>query len=162
MNNVIKLQNDTIIERKDARYIFKLVYPKYIKTFRNETIVREGFNKFAENPPSEFIFSIDKGWLRPSTFFNLVKYIFPSWEGRRYKRVHTQIEWGIKQREYNYKCAYCGRENIKLTKDHVVSIYNGGSDNIDNIVPACQNCNSRKGKRPVEEFLSKKVKCQTM
>jgi 5-methylcytosine-specific restriction endonuclease McrA len=49
------------------------------------------------------------------------------------------------------RCAYCGRDDMPLTKDHVVPISRGGAHSIENIVPACKSCNSRKNtKTPAE------------
>lgn len=45
---------------------------------------------------------------------------------------------------YGHKCLCCGKENIKLTMDHVVPIALGGSHTVDNIQPLCGPCNSRK------------------
>lgn len=56
---------------------------------------------------------------------------------------HTRQEWENKKKSYNYTCAYCGKQT-KLTKDHVIPLSKGGNDNIENIVPSCQSCNSRK------------------
>ena len=45
-------------------------------------------------------------------------------------------------------CAYCGTRMHPfgtLTMDHVVPRCKGGPDTIDNLVPACQACNSEKG-----------------
>ena len=50
------------------------------------------------------------------------------------------------------KCAYCGVTATEL--DHVVSIYRGGTDNIDNILPACKPCNTSKGSRSLDEWLT--------
>ena len=44
----------------------------------------------------------------------------------------------------NHKCAYC-HKNKKLTIDHVVSLRMGGADDVDNMVGACDKCNSVKG-----------------
>jgi hypothetical protein len=45
-------------------------------------------------------------------------------------------------------CAYCGERATSI--DHVRPRLFGGSDEPDNLVPACQPCNSSKGVLPVE------------
>lgn len=64
----------------------------------------------------------------------------------RAKATHTQAEWE-ELRDYFGHCVICGRsgKDVKLVKDHVTPIYQGGSDGIDNLQPLCQSCNSRKG-----------------
>lgn len=64
---------------------------------------------------------------------------------------HTLQEWLDKCAEYHHLCAYCGKAR-PLTRDHVVAVSVGGSDYIDNIVPACASCNSRKQARSADEF----------
>lgn len=59
---------------------------------------------------------------------------------------HSLKEWTCLIDKYNNCCFYCGMHK-PLTKDHIVPISKGGSDNIDNIVPACVSCNSRKGNK---------------
>ncbi len=44
---------------------------------------------------------------------------------------------------YGNICAYCGIEG-KMTQDHVVSVYNGGSNYPANFVPSCMRCNASK------------------
>ncbi len=41
-------------------------------------------------------------------------------------------------------CAYCG--GSQETWDHVVSLCNGGANDVSNLVPACHACNRRKGR----------------
>jgi len=65
---------------------------------------------------------------------------------------HTVEEWEAKKQEFNYRCAYCGRRSIELTKDHIVPLTKGGTDSIDNIVPACEYCNKSKGTKDVSHF----------
>jgi 5-methylcytosine-specific restriction endonuclease McrA len=56
-------------------------------------------------------------------------------------------------------CYYCGRtlskggrSEVKLTWDHVVPRSRGGITIRANMVPACQDCNSRKGSLLLDEF----------
>lgn len=60
---------------------------------------------------------------------------------------HSNEEWLAVLADYNNCCAYCGTDKRPMTKDHVMPISKGGSDYIQNIVPACKPCNSKKGAR---------------
>jgi 5-methylcytosine-specific restriction endonuclease McrA len=57
---------------------------------------------------------------------------------------YTKQEWDECKSIYNNSCAYCGRAMKKLTQDHFVPISNGGEYTKNNIIPACQKCNSSK------------------
>lgn len=50
---------------------------------------------------------------------------------------------------YGSRCLCCGAETI-LTVDHVVPLFMGGSDLLDNKQPLCKSCNSRKGVKTVD------------
>lgn len=52
---------------------------------------------------------------------------------------------------YEQRCAYCGASE-ELTLDHVMPISRGGSNSIDNCVPACWPCNSSKNDRTYLEW----------
>ncbi|KAG2405334.1 uncharacterized protein LOC124830044 [Vigna umbellata] len=57
----------------------------------------------------------------------------------------------------NYTCQYCSsREN--LTIDHVVPAALGGEWTWENLVTACAKCNSKKGKKTLEEAKMKLIK----
>ena len=51
----------------------------------------------------------------------------------------------------SYRCQYCGRHRTQLrgreflTRDHVVPLSRGGTNNWQNVVTACSPCNNRKG-----------------
>lgn len=60
---------------------------------------------------------------------------------------HSKGEWETLKAQYDWKCPSCLKKepDIKLTKDHIVPLLRGGSDNIENLQPLCQPCNSKKG-----------------
>lgn len=62
---------------------------------------------------------------------------------------HTVAEWDALCQNFGYRCACCG-EASNLTRDHVIPVSLGGSDNIDNIQPLCLKCNSRKGTQTID------------
>ncbi len=73
----------------------------------------------------------------------------PTYYDRRFQMYmnggrHTRKEWLDLCEKYKHKCLKCKRKK-KLTRDHVIPVYLGGTDNIDNIQPLCQSCNSSKG-----------------
>lgn len=51
-------------------------------------------------------------------------------------------------------CLYCGEQfkQIDLTRDHIIPMSRGGSDNWENVVTACYRCNNLKGNRTPEEW----------
>jgi 5-methylcytosine-specific restriction endonuclease McrA len=58
--------------------------------------------------------------------------------------AHSQVEWEARLHAYAHRCAYCGRGDRALVREHVLPVSAGGSNDIANIVPACQPCNARK------------------
>ena len=55
-----------------------------------------------------------------------------------------------------YKCRYCKKQLTRFTAtlDHVTPVAENGDNSFDNLVTACLNCNSRKHKRPLGDFLA--------
>lgn len=56
---------------------------------------------------------------------------------------HTIKEWRDLCKKYSYLCLCCG-ERKPLTEDHIIPVVLGGTDDISNIQPLCQECNCRK------------------
>ncbi len=64
--------------------------------------------------------------------------------------------------EWGHVCSYCGRIDLRLTADHVIPKSRPGGaqlreGNHDNLVPACQRCNTAKGARTPLEWLMEGV-----
>ena len=66
---------------------------------------------------------------------------------------YTLAEWRELVRLDGGACAYCGRTDLPLTRDHIRPLTRGGSDRISNIFPACDSCNKRKHTKTLYEFL---------
>ena len=65
--------------------------------------------------------------------------------------THTAAEWREKCQVLGNVCFYCG-EAKPLTRDHIIPLARGGTDDITNLVPACRSCNSRKHIQTAQEF----------
>ena len=68
----------------------------------------------------------------------------------RKKGRHTALEWEVMVQICGSECVKCSSTD-HLVKDHIVPIYQGGSDGIENLQPLCHSCNSSKG--PMSEDL---------
>lgn len=81
---------------------------------------------------------------------------------RRYSRAnalrlngarHTEQQWQYLLWRTNGRCAKCqcfGTKDNPITKDHIIPLSLGGTDNINNIQPLCRQCNSWKGTRIID------------
>lgn len=59
---------------------------------------------------------------------------------------HTLEEWTQLKAQYSHMCLCCKQKEpfVILTEDHVVPVSMGGTNDITNIQPLCQPCNSIK------------------
>ena len=58
----------------------------------------------------------------------------------------TAAQWEMIKAQYGHRCVYCGRKMKRLTQDHITPLFKGASHTLSNILPACQSCNSKKGR----------------
>ncbi|MCK4717549.1 MAG: HNH endonuclease [Thermoplasmata archaeon] len=65
----------------------------------------------------------------------------------RKKGTHTAEEWE-EMTEFFAQCLRCG--SAQMVKDHIIPIYQGGSDGIQNLQPICGSCNSSKGAENID------------
>jgi 5-methylcytosine-specific restriction endonuclease McrA len=71
--------------------------------------------------------------------------------------THTAKEWREKIELLGGCCVYCGRSDRPLSRDHKTPLSRGGSNAIENIVPACRSCNSRKRTLTAPEFIARRA-----
>ena len=57
---------------------------------------------------------------------------------------HTEGEWNTLLAQYDWICPSCKVKELNLTRDHIIPLSRGGSDNIENIQPLCLPCNRSK------------------
>lgn len=60
------------------------------------------------------------------------------------KGNHTKEQWEALKEEFDQRCVKCGAAGLHLDKDHIIPVYQGGSDGLDNIQPLCAWCNAGK------------------
>lgn len=64
----------------------------------------------------------------------------------RERGTHTEAEWLAILEKFDYRCVRCAcTPDGGPCKDHIVPIYQGGSDAADNLQPLCRECNTGKG-----------------
>jgi 5-methylcytosine-specific restriction endonuclease McrA len=63
----------------------------------------------------------------------------------------TAEEWHRLVSQYDHACNYCGVIGL-LEQDHRVPLARGGTNWIENILPACRGCNARKHLLSENEF----------
>ena len=54
----------------------------------------------------------------------------------------------------SFTCRYCGRQSdvVKLVLDHAIPVCQGGSSEPENLITACEDCNSGKGGKTIGQF----------
>jgi 5-methylcytosine-specific restriction endonuclease McrA len=55
--------------------------------------------------------------------------------------------------KWSHQCAYCGKKDVPLQVEHIQPRSRGGTDRVSNLAIACEPCNTRKGNRPIADFL---------
>ncbi|MFQ6011387.1 MAG: HNH endonuclease [Nitrososphaerales archaeon] len=68
------------------------------------------------------------------------------------RNIEGSISWAVYRRD-NYKCRYCGKDDVPLTVDHIITWENGGPSTEENLVSACEKCNRTRGSTAYSEWL---------
>ena len=80
------------------------------------------------------------------------------------KTLQKKTRFQVFKRD-EFKCCYCGRcpPNVVLEVDHIIAVANGGTNQIDNLITSCFDCNRGKGAEPLASVplaLSEKIVLQ--
>lgn len=67
-------------------------------------------------------------------------------------RTLTYTEWQELISLYDNRCYYCTAYTSNPEREHRLPVSRGGGFTLENIVPACANCNRRKKNKTEEEF----------
>lgn len=69
----------------------------------------------------------------------------------REKGMHTKNEWA-EMKSFFGECVRCNGKSglLNIERDHIIPVYQGGSDSIRNIQPFCARCNASKGPETVD------------
>lgn len=105
----------------------------------------------------------------PERFRNVDK---ARYERDRDKRIHASVvsrvkrggqecylsleDWCNLLHKFNYRCYYCGTLLTKTNRsiDHRIPLVRGGTNDIENLVPACRPCNCKKNRMTDTEFIN--------
>lgn len=61
------------------------------------------------------------------------------------------IDWDAICEKFGRHCVYCGSED-RITIEHLTPLSRGGTNDVDNIAPACWACNVSKNNKTLEEY----------
>jgi 5-methylcytosine-specific restriction endonuclease McrA len=113
-------------------------------------LVIDGKAEIVETDGGGIVRSVNLSVPRPAVI-RLVRFIHVP---RRFRRQVTNTFLFARD---EYSCQFCGRSQHELrfreclTRDHLVPLSRGGSNDWTNVVTACSTCNTRKGNRLPEE-----------
>jgi 5-methylcytosine-specific restriction endonuclease McrA len=64
----------------------------------------------------------------------------------------TTTQWRERVAEFNGHCAYCLKPWTEMHMEHMHPVSRGGEHSLNNVIPACGDCNRAKGSRTLLEF----------
>jgi 5-methylcytosine-specific restriction endonuclease McrA len=113
-------------------------------------LIIDGKAEIVETDGGGIVRSVSLSVPRPAVI-RLVRFIHVP---RRFRRQVTNTFLFARD---EYSCQFCGRSQHDLrfreclTRDHLVPLSRGGTNEWTNVVTACSSCNTRKGNRLPEE-----------
>lgn len=68
------------------------------------------------------------------------------------RQVDQKVAWEVYHRD-EFACRYCGRKDLPLSVDHIITWEAGGPSTYENLVACCHRCNRTRGNTPFAEWL---------
>lgn len=76
---------------------------------------------------------------------------------KKFKAAMQKSSWQRIKERFGDRCAFCLKQTNKLTRDHLIPRSKGGLTVPENIVPTCEDCNQKKGNKPVWCMIGTKI-----
>ncbi|MBL0937427.1 MAG: HNH endonuclease [Gemmatimonadaceae bacterium] len=114
-------------------------------------LVIDGKAEIVEADTGAPVRSEKRNFVRPAVI-RLTRYVHVP---RRFRRQVTNTFLFARD---DYQCQYCGRKanelkpRESLTRDHLIPMSRGGTNEWSNVVTACSSCNTRKANRMPQEI----------
>jgi hypothetical protein len=150
-----KVRTREMNEENRLRNLGKKNTPEQIQKFKEATSGKKHWNwKGGISKNKSHLKELNENWLKKN-------YQQKLWlnSQRRVKKLcnggsHNLAEWENLKAQYNWTCPCCKRFEpvIVLTRDHIIPLSKGGSDNIENIQPLCKSCNCRKHDKIISKY----------
>lgn len=135
----------------DAKWRDPVQIKEYMRTYRATNREKLNSKQYARNAANPTAARARRGrWARANK-----GHVAALARNRRAKLAgsgghHTGQQWLDLIDACGKKCLRCSTQNENLQADHIVPVACGGSNNIDNIQPLCQDCNMWKRTRIVD------------
>jgi len=73
------------------------------------------------------------------------------------KPLSKRVRFSIFARD-EFTCRYCGRQSdeVKLVVDHLIPVSQGGTNEQENLITSCEECNQGKAAKTIEEIVPAK------
>lgn len=68
------------------------------------------------------------------------------------RQISQVVQWNVFRRD-GYRCRYCGRNDVPLTVDHLITWEDSGPSTEDNLFSSCRPCNRARGNVAYEQWL---------
>lgn len=135
-------------KRRETVKAWAVANPDKVKKFR-----RDGMRRAYRRNPEKFRIAAQAYMRSKGT-------AYASWVSNRRRARKLSApgsgvgpdQWSAMCREYDHRCAYCGKLS-RLEREHVVPLFRGGADDVTNVVPSCRSCNASKGTKLVSEWI---------